>query len=85
MREMVDEGHDCLTGTADIEKFGHLLHESWGLKQILDSGVANSTIVDLYERGRQGGAFGAKLLGAGGGDSCCLSFRLKDERTCGGS
>ena len=78
MREMVDEGHYCLTGTADIEKFGHLLHESWGLKQSLDSGVANSTIVDLYERGRQGGAFGGKLLGAGGGGF--LLFVVPPER-----
>ena len=67
MREMVDEGHNCLTGGADIEKFGQLLHKSWQLKRSLDSGVANSTIVDLYERGRQAGAFGGKLLGAGGG------------------
>ena len=78
MREMVDEGHDCLTGTADIEKFGRLLHESWQLKQSLDSGVANSKIVDLYERGRQGGAFGGKLLGAGGGGF--LLFVVPPER-----
>ncbi len=67
MRQMVDEGYDCLTGTGAMEGFGRLLDEGWRLKQSLDSGVANREISDLYCQGLDGGAFGGKLLGAGGG------------------
>jgi D-glycero-alpha-D-manno-heptose-7-phosphate kinase len=78
MRQMVDEAYDCLTGTADLERFGNLLHESWCLKQTLDDGVANRAILDLYQEGCAAGAFGGKLLGAGGGGF--LLFFVAPER-----
>src|SRR4029078_6205157 len=67
MRAMVDEGVNLLTGSQPLEAFGTLLHQSWLAKHSLDSGVSNSEIDALYERGLQAGALGGKLLGAGGG------------------
>ena len=67
MRKMVDEAHHCLTGTADLERFGTLLDKSWRLKQSLDQNIASGAIAELYDAGKAGGALGGKLLGAGGG------------------
>jgi D-glycero-alpha-D-manno-heptose-7-phosphate kinase len=43
------------------------MHQSWQIKRELASSVSNSQIDDIYEAGRDAGAFGGKLLGAGGG------------------
>jgi D-glycero-alpha-D-manno-heptose-7-phosphate kinase len=67
MRAMVDHGWDILTGNKPLVEFGKLLHESWMAKRSLDGGVSTAEIDQMYERGRQAGAWGGKLLGAGGG------------------
>lgn len=46
---------------------GELMHESWRLKRAMGSHVSTPAIDAIYERGRQAGALGGKLLGAGGG------------------
>ncbi len=67
MRAMVDTGRDILSSPASLEAFGQLLHESWLAKRSLESTVSNSEIDDLYRAGLEAGAWGWKLLGAGGG------------------
>lgn len=67
MREMVDEGYDILTGGKDLSRFGALLHEAWSLKSLLDDSISTDAIRYIYEEGREAGALGGKLLGAGGG------------------
>jgi D-glycero-alpha-D-manno-heptose-7-phosphate kinase len=67
MRKMVDKAQHCLTGTGNLDEFGTLLDESWRLKQSLDSNIANSAIAEAYAAGKNAGALGGKLLGAGGG------------------
>lgn len=47
--------------------FGELLHVAWEAKKHLDPQITNSTIDELYTVGRQHGAIGGKVLGAGGG------------------
>ena len=47
--------------------FGRLLHETWIEKKNLSSFISNSNIDELYNLGLKNGAFGGKLLGAGGG------------------
>lgn len=51
----------------NLDDFGSLLHENWLLKQQLASGITNPRITDAYAAGRDAGALGGKLLGAGGG------------------
>lgn len=53
--------------TADIDDVGRLLHQSWMLKKSLSNGVSNQTVDDMYQAGRDAGALGGKLLGAGAG------------------
>ena len=67
MRAMVDDGWDILAGSQSLAGFGGLLHEAWLAKRSLDGGVSNPEIDDIYQAGLAAGAWGGKLLGAGGG------------------
>ena len=67
MVDMVDEGLSILSGQAGLDGFGALLDEAWKAKASLGSQVSNSYIDELYQAGKNGGALGGKLLGAGGG------------------
>lgn len=69
LRQMVGlvyELRDALYQGA-LDQAGALLHENWMLKQKLASGIANTTIDEAYRAGMEAGAWGGKLLGAGGG------------------
>lgn len=67
MRELVDEALDVVMHASDIKEFGRLLHATWQIKRSLSSGIAPQFVDDIYEKARQAGAIGGKLLGAGGG------------------
>lgn len=67
MRRMVDEGHSILTGSRPLQQFGELLHRAWMAKRSLDGCISNNDIDEMYQRGMEAGAWGGKLLGAGGG------------------
>jgi len=68
MREMVDEATSILASPADpVKPFGRLLNESWKLKRNLAVGVTTDRVDEIYEAALAAGAFGGKLLGAGGG------------------
>jgi D-glycero-alpha-D-manno-heptose-7-phosphate kinase len=67
MRAMTYEGFDLLTGNRPWREFGELLDRAWQAKRTLDGAVSNPAIDELYERGLKAGAWGGKLLGAGGG------------------
>lgn len=47
--------------------FGELLHRSWMLKKKLSDKIANPIIDNIYDVAIKSGAYGGKLLGAGGG------------------
>ncbi len=68
MRAMVDEAQAILT-TPDrpIGEIGALLHDTWRLKRELSDAVSTDAIDAIYEAGRDAGAVGGKILGAGGG------------------
>ncbi len=67
MRKMVYEGHDILVAGRPLREFGELLHQAWEAKRGLDGGISNPEIDEIYAAGRKAGAWGGKLLGAGGG------------------
>jgi D-glycero-alpha-D-manno-heptose-7-phosphate kinase len=64
---MVEEAIAILSSGDDLRPFGQLLHEAWLLKRSLGDKVSNEHIEEVYEKARQAGAVGGKLLGAGGG------------------
>lgn len=67
MRAMVDEGVNILVNNGALDRFGELLDRAWMEKRELDSRITNSKLDTLYDAGKQAGAIGGKLLGAGGG------------------
>lgn len=79
MRQLVDEALTVLTTGADLSEFGKLLHESWQLKRSLSSAIAPGYIDDMYKAARAAGAYGGKLLGAGGGGFMLFFARPEDH------
>lgn len=68
MRRMVDEAHSILTDNKkSLDFFGELLNENWKLKRSLSSKISNPIIDEIYNTAIGAGAFGGKVLGAGGG------------------
>lgn len=66
--EMVAQGRAILEDrTAPLSDFGALLDEAWQNKRQLSGSVSNSSIDDAYAAAIEAGAYGGKLLGAGGG------------------
>lgn len=66
MVEMVEPGRDALHG-AKWQEFGRILDDSWRLKKSLASKISDDGIDALYAKAMRAGAWGGKLLGAGGG------------------
>lgn len=67
MLGLVENAYGLLAGNQPLSAFGELLHTAWMEKRALDAGVSNPQIDRIYELGREAGALGGKLLGAGGG------------------
>lgn len=71
MYEMTKIGAAILEADGDdeaaIKRFAELMDHGWKLKRQLSSAVSSSAIDELYIAGKDLGALGGKLLGAGGG------------------
>ncbi len=69
MIQMVSLAHEMqrLLNSNSIVEFGQLLHESWLLKRKMTHGITSEQIDRWYEKARQNGVEGGKILGAGGG------------------
>lgn len=78
MRKMVDVGRNLLDSTHSLILFGQLLNVAWDAKRTLDPAVSNPEIDYIYNTGLESGAWGGKLLGAGGGGY--ILFCLPPER-----
>jgi len=61
----------------DLRRFAELMHEHWEHKKKRSDGMSNPQIDALYQLGRQNGALGGKLIGAGGGGF--LMFYTEDK------
>ncbi|MBI3589573.1 MAG: GHMP kinase [Candidatus Liptonbacteria bacterium] len=81
LSEMADSVSDFADRiiSGDIRGLGAMLHQGWLKKKSLASNVSNSTIDDLYNAGVSAGAWGGKILGAGGG-GCVLFICPLDKK-----
>jgi D-glycero-alpha-D-manno-heptose-7-phosphate kinase len=80
MQQMVDVSLRILQdGSEDLCAFGELLHETWELKRSLSEKVSSPEIDAMYQKAREAGAIGGKLLGAGGGGFLLLFVRPEDQ------
>jgi D-glycero-alpha-D-manno-heptose-7-phosphate kinase len=69
MERMAEQALEAraLLEAGDVPAIGRLLDEAWRLKRGLTSRISSAAIDALYEAVMAAGAWGAKLLGAGGG------------------
>lgn len=63
---------------ANFKAMGEILHESWLIKRKLATKISNEQIDKLYETGIKYGAWGGKILGAGGGG--CIMFLVSEDQ-----
>ena len=70
-RELAEEAVDALRSETSpqglMRRWGELLDLSWSLKRSLSNAVSLPEIDALYEKARAAGAYGGKIIGAGGG------------------
>lgn len=78
MKRLVDEAEAILTSKTDLNEFGRLLDYTWKLKRDISS-VSTDDVDMMYEKARNAGALGGKLLGAGGGGFIIL-YVEKDKQ-----
>lgn len=78
MKKLVDDAENILTSKTSLDEFGKLLDYTWQLKRGLSSGISTNEIDVIYERAKNAGALGGKLLGAGGGGF--LVFYVEKEK-----
>lgn len=57
---------------SDFRSMGAMLHEGWERKKSLAPRVSNGVLDEFYRAGRDAGAWGGKVTGAGGGG--CVLF-----------
>lgn len=80
LKEMADSvfpfKESLLSG--DFKGIGEILHRGWLRKKSLASQVSNSIIDEMYDAGMNNGAWGGKVLGAGGG-GCVLFIAPPDK------
>lgn len=80
MLELVDEAQRILENTeTDLDDFGRLLDATWNLKRKTGCAITTDAIDALYQKGKEAGALGGKLLGAGGG-GFLLFYVQKDKQ-----
>lgn len=83
MVKMVDEGLQILRESSKSKKMvqdiGSLLDRAWKVKKELSDSVSNSTIDEAYAAALKAGAYGGKLLGAGGGGFLVLIAPLEAQ------
>jgi D-glycero-alpha-D-manno-heptose-7-phosphate kinase len=81
MRQMVDDAAALITERKGdwLADFGSLLNQGWQIKKSLSSRVSNENIDDYYQRAKNAGALGGKLLGAGSGGFLLIFARPSDQ------
>jgi D-glycero-alpha-D-manno-heptose-7-phosphate kinase len=89
IRQMADMADMQGTQLVNINAYGQLLDSAWILKKQMSAEISSSDIDIMYDRCKSAGAFGAKLLGAGGGgymlaltDSKSAIRQEFSDRTC---
>ena len=67
IQAIAKEALELFQRQANLEDIGKLLDQSWQMKRQLIQGMSNEMIDDVCETAKNNGAFGGKLMGAGGG------------------
>ena len=78
LNELVDESFSIINNEKlDIMKLGKLLDKSWKIKKQLSKEISTKYLDKIYDIAIKNGAYGGKLLGAGGGGFIFYVIRKK--------
>lgn len=81
MHKLVDAAEKILIDkNEDLDDFGRLLDMTWKLKRQTGAAISTSDIDRLYSKGIEAGAYGGKLLGAGGGGFLVFYVRPENQK-----
>lgn len=78
IKNMTNEFIGIIQNGHDIDRLGKLLNEAWIKKKSLTKDITNDIIDKYYEKAKDAGAEGGKILGAGGG-GFLLIFARKER------
>lgn len=67
LTQLADYAHRLRTKVFDLQLYGQNLDDCWEIKKQLEGGISSPDIDAMYNKIKNCGATGAKLLGAGGG------------------
>jgi D-glycero-alpha-D-manno-heptose-7-phosphate kinase len=79
MKKLVAKGFTLLKN-GSVKELGHLLDESWELKKMSNPESTNSRINEIYGLALESGAYGGKVLGAGGDGHILFVCEQEDRR-----
>ena len=65
----------------NVDAVGDYLHQNWLLKRMLTKGITSDYIDEIYHIGRENGALGGKLLGAGAGGSMLFYCPIEKQKS----
>lgn len=62
-------GKDILQAfeNGNLDRFGELMNEHWEVKKNMSQKMSNDVFDEIYQKTKQAGALGGKIVGAGGG------------------
>ena len=63
----------------DIDTLGSVIEQNWELKKLLSPASTNEDVDQLYRLGKESGAIGGKLLGAGGSGYIVFAVKSKED------
>lgn len=67
LAKQANEFYEEFLSGVTVKRMAELIHAGWMTKRAIIPTITNAEIDDAYERALQAGAWGGKLLGAGGG------------------
>jgi len=81
LNKMVELSEELLEElkSGNIKRFGEILHKGWVYKQKLASNITNPIINSYYEKAKEAGAIGGKILGSGGGGFLLFYCEVKNQ------
>ena len=83
LQDLVVPLRDIVSNSSDNElnKFGELLDKGWKIKRELTDKISSDEIDNYYQKAKDSGAIGGKLLGAGGGGFLLLYVENKYQQS----
>jgi len=67
MKKMAEKIKSVIESSGSLKLVGEILKEGWQIKKTMAAGISTPEIDQWYDRGMKAGAWGGKILGAGGG------------------